>query len=907
MKLYNSLMIKAGAKIDRTRTGVLTQPIQFLLEKDKDDDWREWNMDWLEQKGIEQIKGKYTRILKNYKLAAGIIDRNDYIASEDNEVTDMVSILAEDDNSALELKFYPIIPNVINVLTGEFAKRNDKILYRAIDDTSYNELLEEKRQMIEDVLMSRAVMQMQETIQSMGLTDQDPEQAQQIQQMMSPENLKSLPQIEQFFKKDYRSMVEQWATHQHNIDEERFYMHELENIGFRDMLTSDSEFWHFKMNEDDYEIELWNPLLVFYYKSPETKYISNGQFVGRLDILTISDVIDKYGYMMTEEQLESLEEMYPIQNVKYLLPGLQNDGSFYDPTKSHEWNTEGPSLGMRQYTSFKDTFSQYSDDPIDKLLDDTEEGSTVHASNRCRVTTAYWKSQRLVGHLTKIDDAGFVVNMIIDEHYKINDKPQYDTSVIKNKSKKNLIYGEHIDWIWINEVWGGVKIGPNKPTSTYTTGAENINPIYLNVKPIRFQFKGDFTLYGCKLPVEGAVFSERNTKSRSLVDKMKPYQIGYNMVNNQIADILIDEIGTVVLLDQNALPQNSMDEDWGRNNLGKAYVAMKNFQILPVDTTLSNTESPLGFQHYQTLNLEQTNRLLSRVQLANYFKQQCFEAIGLSQQRMGNVTSQETATGTEQAINMSYAQTEMYFVNHSEELMPKVHQMRTDLAQYYHSKNPSIRLQYMTSTEERVNFEMNGTSLLSRELNVYITTRINQRTLVENIRQLAINNNTAGASIYDLGNILKADSLAEMDHVMKSIEEKTNKVRMQEQQHQQQIEQMRIDAEERQAMMEAEFEATQKALDRETNIKIAEIRAAGMGAMVDLNENDQNDYLDNLEYLDKREQAKAKQDFDNRKEDNKMNIERQKLSQKDKELQVRENIANKQLQIAKTNKNYKDK
>ena len=47
---------------------------------------------------------------------------------------------------------------------------------------------------------------------------------------------------------------------------------------------------------------------------------------------------------------------------------------------------------------------------------------------------------------------------------------------------------------------------------------------------------------------------------------MKPYQIGYNLVNNQIADILIDELGTVIVLDQNALPRHSMGEDWGDNN-----------------------------------------------------------------------------------------------------------------------------------------------------------------------------------------------------------------------------------------------------------------------------------------------------------------------------------------------------
>ena len=46
----------------------------------------------------------------------------------------------------------------------------------------------------------------------------------------------------------------------------------------------------------------------------------------------------------------------------------------------------------------------------------------------------------------------------------------------------------------------------------------------------------------------------------------------------------------------------------------------------------------------------------------------------------------------------------MYFVNHSDNLMPRVHQMRTDLSQYYHSKTPSVRLNYMSSEAEKVNF-----------------------------------------------------------------------------------------------------------------------------------------------------------------------------------------------------------
>ncbi len=269
-KICNALQLKGGATTEYNRMGTLTQPIQFLLASQKNEQWGAWNLDWLEMQGLKQIRRNDRRLLKNYKLANGIIDKSDYIVEEDNEYADLIDTLTKEDVSAFELKFFPIIPNVINVLCGEFAKRNDKVIYAAVDDLSYNEMLEQKRQMIEQTLIAYGEQKMQETIQSMGLDLENEEQAQQAQQMMSPENIKTLPEIEQFFKKNYRSMIEQWAEHQHNVDYERFYMKELESLAFKDMLITDREFWHFKLNDDDYDVEVWNPVLTFYHKCHDT-------------------------------------------------------------------------------------------------------------------------------------------------------------------------------------------------------------------------------------------------------------------------------------------------------------------------------------------------------------------------------------------------------------------------------------------------------------------------------------------------------------------------------------------------------------------------------------------------------------------------------------------------------------
>lgn len=908
MQVYNALDLKGGKKSDYTKMGTLTQPIQFLPKKEKDDQWRAWNLDWLEWQGLKQLRRNARKLMKNYKLAKGIIDKTDYIVEEDNEMADLIDTLTKEDVSAFELKYYPIIPNVVNVLCNEFSKRTSKIIFKAVDDISYNEMLEEKRGMIEQTLLQSAQQKLMSQLLNQG-ADLESEEA---QEMLNPENLKTLPEIEQFFKKDYRSMMEQWATHQMAVDEERFKMQELEERGFRDMLIADREFWHFQMKEDDYELELWNPLLTFYHKSPDVRYISQGNWVGKIDLMSVADVIDKYGWMMSEEQMKALEAIYPIRSAGYMIPGIQNDGSFYDPTKSHDWNVQMPSLGYRQFMSLYDSRFFGQGDIIHMILSDSEDFADFGQNYLLRVSTIYWKSQRKVGHLTKITEEGEVIQEVVSEDYKVFEKPIYNNTFYKQKTKDALIQGEHIDWIWINEVWGGIKIGPNRPAFWGMNNMGGINPIYIGInggKPgrIPFQFKGDETLYGCKLPVEGAVFGDRNTRSVSLVDLMKPYQIGYNIVNNQIADILVDELGTVIMLDQNALPRHSLGEDWGKNNLAKAYVAMKNFQMLPLDTTITNTENPLSFQHYQVLNLEQTQRLLSRIQLAQYFKNQAFEVIGLNQQRMGQpIAQQQTATGVEQAMNASYAQTEQYFTQHADYLMPRVHQMRTDLAQYYNSKKPSLRLQYITGADEKVNFQMNGTDLLLRDLNIFCTTKTNARAVMEQLKQLAIQNNTTGASIYDLGNVIKSESIAELTGVLKAAEQKTMQAKQQEQQHQQQMQQEQIASMERQKQMDLQFKADEAEKNRQKDILVAEIRASGYGAMMDIDKNEQSDFQDAMKEIREDERYQDQMNLKRETEVTKKQMHSDKLQIEKEKLNAQKQIADKQLQIARENKNKYD-
>jgi len=293
--------------------------------------------------------------------------------------------------------------------------------------------------------------------------------------------------------------------------------------------------------------------------------------------------------------------------------------------------------------------------------------------------------------------------------------------------------------------------------------------------------------------------------------------------------------------------------------------------------------------------------------LADYFKNEAFAVIGLNQQRMGmQIAQEQTATAIEQATNASYAQTEQYFIQHSDNLMPRVHQMRTDLAQYYHSKNPSLRLQYITGADEKVNFQMNGTDLLLRDLNIFCTTKTNSRSVMEQLKQLAVTNNTMGASIYDLGNVIKSESIGELTGVLKAAEEKVNRQKQEEQQHQQELQQQQQQFEQQQLQAQQKFKAEESEKDRQARIIEAQIRGAGMGAAVDINKNQQSDYLDALKHIEDTKNFQETMNFKREQEVNKTSLTSQKHELEREKLQTQKDVASKQLQIAETNKNKYD-
>jgi hypothetical protein len=167
-------------------------------------------------------------------------------------------------------------------------------------------------------------------------------------------------------------------------------------------------------------------------------------------------------------------------------------------------------------------------------------------------------------------------------------------------------------------------------------------------------------------------------------------------------------------------------------------------------------------------------------------------------------------------------------------------------------------------------------------------------------------NNTTGATIYDLGKLMQADTVSEVNNTLKAAEEKMQQQKQQEQQQQQQMQQQQLESQERQKKMELDAQELRDEKNRQKDILIAEIRAAGMGSMVDLNQNQQSDYLDAMKDIKDSENFQDQMNLQREKETNRMNNDSVKNQIEREKIQAQKEIANKQLEIARTNKNKFD-
>ena len=832
-------------------------PDQFKTEKEKrDESWIKNTMDYFANKAYaEYVKNRDT-FVKNYDLVKGILRMEDFY--QEPQVKSFTDMLTADLNLPAYVKHYSIITTPINELVGEISKRPDAFRIKAFDDDSQSEELEFKTQILQEYVMNQARQKIMEKVAMSGEEVDD----EQIQQMTFDEVKDELD--------SYTSVAEKWANHVLTCQKADFNLKEKSEDAFRDMLISAREYYH--IYEDNskvgYNIEVANPKNTWFLTTPDRKYISDptgraqGAYAaGTVQVMELSEIIESIPDLTKDEidHLRSSLQDYGLINVRESNLGNPNVSPGID---SVTYDTFDP-LVLQTRMIIESEMKENNDGLKDFL------GLTSNVSSfgyKYVVVRTYWLSKRKIGKLIYVDEMGNEQSTLVDGNYKSGTIPTEQS----------------LEWGWINQWYQGTKIGPD---------------IY-HIKPFNL-------LNYC--PIIGITYEVKNTEAKSLVDLMKPFQVLYNVCMNQLYKLLEKEVGKVYLTSIRHVPVPK-DGD-AQDALDIWEMEARNRGVVFIDDSPENLKSPSSFNQFRDIDLTRTQEIQSRYQLAMQLKNECWELIGMSRQRMGSISASESATGTNAAIQQSYSQTEPLFVAH-EYVLGQLYQAVIDASLYVESKKPQSTLSYITSEGESAFVQVNGTDLRFRDLKVFATNRPEDREMFREIRGLSQAVLQNGGSLHDVIELYSTNSIRGMKKVFKTLKERQEQLQDQQmQQQQQQMEQQQqiAEAQMQQAQLQNEQKIAndnyQKELDRISKKEIAIIQATGFGRVEseDINQNAVPDVLEMSRFAS--EEAKAAKDYQLKMSDiqNKNRLAAEKLQLEREKLQVaKENQAN-DLAIAKEN------
>lgn len=839
-------------------------PDQFKTDKEKQDEsWIKNTMDYFANKAYaEYVKNRDT-FVKNYDLMKGILRMEDFY--QEPQVRSFTDVLTADLQLPAYVKMYSIITTPVNELVGEISKRPDTFRVKAFDDDSKSEELEYKTDILHQYIISKAKQQILQNaaIQGQELSEEEVEQ-------MTMEDVQDALE-------SYTSVAEKWANHVLTCQKAEFNLKEKSEDAFRDMLISGREFYH--IYEDNsklgFNIEVANPKNTWFLTTPDRKYISDptgraqGAYAaGTVQVMELSEIIESIPDLTKEEidHLRSSLQDYGLINVRESNLGNPNVTPGID---SVQYDTFDP-LVLQTRMIIESEMKENNDGLKDFL------GLTSNVSSfgyKYVVVRCYWISKKKIGKLIYLDELGNEQSTLVDENYKSGSIPTQQS----------------LEWGWINQWYQGIKIGPD---------------IY-HVKPFKL-------LNYC--PIIGTTFEVKNTEAKSLVDLMKPFQVLYNVCMNQLYKLLEKEVGKVYLTSIRHIPVPK-DGD-AQDALDIWEMEARNRGVVFIDDSPENLKSPSSFNQFRDIDLTRTQEIQSRYTLAQQLKNECWELIGMSRQRMGSITASESATGVNTAVSQSYAQTEPWFVAH-EYVMGQLYQAIIDAALYVESKKPQSTLSYITSEGESAFVSVNGSDLKFRDLKVFLTNRPEDTQMFNELRQLAQPLMQNGGSLYDVIELYSTKSMRSMKKVFKDLRDKQQSMEQQKLQiQQQQVEQQGqiAQAQIAQAQMQKEQEIAnqnyQNELDRINKKEIALINAEAksMGAgLADVDESGVPDVLEISKLA--AEQDRASRDYQARMTDinSKNRLASEKIALEREKLQVaRENQKN-DLAIAKENAKNRSK
>ena len=488
-----------------------------------------------------------------------------------------------------------------------------------------------------------------------------------------------------------------------------------------------------------------------------------------------------------------------------------------------------------------------------------------------------WKSFKKIKYVTFQDENGDAQIEIVDEFYK-----PVGTEI-------------GIDEDWIVEVWEGYRAGSD---------------LYFGIQPVAYQHISIDQPDSQKLPYCGAIYSNTNSKPRSLVSILKPLQYMYIVLWYRLELAIARDKGKVINMDITQIPKSmNITPDRWMHYLSSVGVNFINPYENQWGIPGREGGKPATFNQITSLDLTMSNVIAEYIQLMDKIEQLAGTITGITEQRQGAISTSELVGNVERSVLQSSHITEPLFWVHNQ-CKKHVLTMLLNTAKGVWEESGKKKLQYVFDNGERA-FLAITKQFYYEDMDVFVSDTSKDAENIAKLQQLIQPAMQNGASLLEAAEVLTNDNFNIIKQKLKDMQDRQDQLLQQQQEAQQQqamqLQQMQNEAKEQELMLkEAEMDLQRYKIDadNQTKIAVAEISTYRGTENKDINMNGIPDPMEiakdatqqrkiDSEAYTKRYEARQKKEI----EDKKINLAKEQMKhetelqkQKDEEAYRREEL-----------------
>jgi hypothetical protein len=813
-------------------------------EKIKDDyAWAKEVMDSLSSNYIDNYNptvgdGKdgtfsdYKRKLANYQLYNNKLNQEDF-ERECNPLGLDIGVLKD------EIQPYNKIPSKVQTLLGEEFKRRFNYKAITVNDSGVRTKIVNKTEQVRQKIYEKYnnLAELLRMRYDQGGQNLPQEERTRIDQEVKNQldSLLDTSEIEKLSHQDFLDYKELAANALLNFLYYDLELKDKMNDSFKHGLIAGEEFVWVGVVDDKVVVEALNPLGIRYHKSPDVKYIEDGQYAGYQTMMSVGDIMDRWAKYMKKDEIEDLIRKY-----------------YYST------NGKGPQKEMK-YGHMNGPESHFSAIAFSEMSHTGQYGFPS-ASQDIMVEMWEWRSEQKVYFITEIDEDGNSSNSIVNESFKI---PSYAESVIIEKD-----YGRKVKiWTWDNfaaeegwvpQVWQGVKIDDN---------------IYCMIGPRENQYRSISNPKDIKLSFHGVVYNNTNASSVTMVDRAKPFQYLYFLVMHKLKRLIARDKGKLTPVDLSMIPEKIGIEKT------LYYLEELDYDLF---NSLENAEMPGGYQRSKvTHSIDRSNmqNIMNYVQLLDALDRQISDVAGVTKGREGQSAPNQAVTNNQQDIVTSNTLTEaIYFAPHYATWRRVLNSALQCAVELYKGKD--VSKQYILDDLTISVLELTEDSLTEADFGVYISNYSRDNEIFSTLKQLAhsfIQNDKATMS--DIIKIIKANSTQELEAsiVQSELSRIEQEQEAQKQQIQAQQEQLKaqIDENEKERQLRWDIEV----LKSETDLQEKEMDTFKFQKDQDINNNNVPDQFEIEKWKGDMKLKERKLDIEEKKMKQQKELEEKKIKE----------------------------